>query len=359
MRGHRLAVLAMLAIAGAPLLAQTAVSPADRAGNEGSSFTHFPLGRPNARFQFLHADLPPLMTLHGHAYRRDAETIHGRVDPFAADLQVTLSLSPNAPARASATFASNQGAAATVVLPRSVVSFVATDRPALDPSPSFDLIVPYQLPFVLPATPATLCVDMTMFGNTSAAGIDRNLSIYLDAHDWVNGRNEQPGFRLGSGCPAPGATAAMFATLSLFQLGGSTEFDVAARNGVADDGSLQTRTFLCLGTGQQNQPWPGRPGCALLTTTDVWFAMPGNNSATGSYDGVLGGLPVLPPGWRLWCQTGSVHLGTGALAFGDLSTMVTPPPAPTVSPAARVAASSDRTALTGTVAQSVPVTLFY
>jgi hypothetical protein len=349
-------VIALLALA-AP--AQSVVSPAGRAQCEGSSFTHFPLGRPNARFQFLYADVPPQMVLHGMAYRREAVNNHGHVDAFNADLQVTLSIAPLAPPQTSGTFANNVGTAATVVLPRTVLSFPATERPALDPAPSFDFAIPFAVPFTMPAAPATLCVDIAMFGNTSPAGTDRSLSIYLDSHDYVNGRQEQPGYELGAGCAAPGSSTPMTAALSLWHLGTSMQFDLSMRNGVPDDGSLQARTFLCLGANQANVLWPGRSPCALLTTTDVWFAMPGNDTATGSYDGSLTGLPVLPPGFRLWCQAGSVHLGNGALAFGDLSTLVTPPPPPASAPFARVSASTDRTAATGAVSFVVPVTQFF
>ncbi|MEY4831666.1 MAG: hypothetical protein RLZZ562_3462, partial [Planctomycetota bacterium] len=47
------------------------------------------------------------------------------------------------------------------------------------------------------------------------------------------------------------------------------------------------------------------------------------------------------------------------LVFSDLTQVVTPPAAPATLPAARVAASTNRAALTGTVSTSVPVTLFY
>jgi len=50
--------------------------------------------------------------------------------------------------------------------------------------------------------------DVTIFGNVSASGQNQNLSIYLDAHEnYTDGRAEQPGFRTGTGCPAPGQTA--------------------------------------------------------------------------------------------------------------------------------------------------------
>ena len=339
--------------------AQSAASPADRLTREGSTFTHFPLGRPNARFQFLYGDLPPLMVLHGHAYRRDAIGVRGHVDNFTADLSVALSIAPLAASQASATFQNNSGTSPTVVLPRQLVTFVATDRPLIDPATSFDLTVPYAVPFLMPASPPTLCVDMTMYGNSSAAGVDRNLSIYLDGHDYNGGHNEQPGFRMGGGCAAPGNQATMYANLSLLHLGSSMQIDIAARDGVADDGSGTSRTFLCLGTQSSHQPLPGTALCSVLTSTEIWYLLPGNNSILGNFDGRLPGLALLRPGYRLWLQTGSVNLANGDLALGDLSTLITPPAAPSSAPAARIAASSDRTALSGAVSFSVPVTLFF
>jgi hypothetical protein len=339
--------------------AQTAVSPLDRTSLEGSSFTHFPLGRPNARFQFLHADLPPGMVLHGHAFRRDATQVRGVVDAFAADMQVTLSISPNSPGQASPTFANNTGANATIVLPRTVVLFPSTDRPALDPSPTFDLMVPYALPFVLPATPATLCVDTVMFGNTSAAGVDRSLSIYIDSHELTtNGTNEQPGFRMGTGCPPPGATSTSFATMTLFHLGTSMRLDVSARNGLPDDGTGTSFCLLGFGSSPSNYPWPFRPQCVLQTLVDQVFVL-GQNDLAGSFDGSLANQPVLPPGLRMYLQAGSLAVGSNDLTVGDVTTIVTPGPGPTTLPAVRIAASTNRLATTGTVSPSVPVTQFF
>lgn len=347
------------ALLAAPLGAQTAVSPADRATLEGSSFTHFPLGRENARFQFLHSDLPVGMVVSGHAYRRDATQVRGLVDGFVADLEVALSLSPNTPATASATFANNTGPSPTVVLPRTAVTFPATDRPALDPSPLFDLVVPYQFPFVLPANPATVCVDMVLHGNVTSGGPNRNISIYLDAHELhTNGSSEQPGFRTGTGCAAPGNSATSFATMSMWHLGTASQFDVSLRNGVPDDGTNLTRAWLALGLDLVNWPWPARPECVQQSSTNVWFVL-GGTDAQGRYDGSLANLPLLPPGYRIWCQAGSIHLGTGDLAFADASGIVTPPPGPTPLPAVRISASTDRTAASGSVSSAVPVTLFY
>lgn len=347
-----LALLALAAIASAQ-----AVSPADRTSLEGSSFTHFPLGRPNARFQFLHQDLPGGLVLSGHAFRRDAGQVRGVVEGFAADLQVTLSMSPRTPATASATFADNAGAATTVVLPRTTLVFPPTDRPAHDPSPSFDLVVPYALPFVLPTGGGTLCVDTTMFGTVSSAGADRNLSIYLDSHELATTTNEQPGFRTGTGCPAPGATTPANATMTLRHLGSALQLDVAARNGAPNRGNGLAFSYLAFGTSPASVPWLYRPLCVLQSSTDFWFVL-GQNDAAGACDASMQ-WPVLPSGHRVYLQVGSIELGTLDLVFSDLTEMVTPPAAPSVLAATRIAASTNRAALTGSVTPSVPVTFFY
>jgi hypothetical protein len=351
----------LLLCAAAHLPAQSlVVSPATRATLEGSSFTHLPVGRASARMQTLHADVPGGTVITGHAYRRDAISVRGTVDGFQAEIQVKLSVSPNLPTAASTTFANNLGGNPITVLPRQWVTFPATTRPSLDPAPSFDLAVPYLVPFVMPPQGGTLCVDVEVFGNQSIAGPNRNLSIYLDAHEhFPNGNSEQPGFRFGQGCPAPGSTTAAYATLSLWHLGSQQQLDVALRNGVAEDGSGLARAWLAIGLQTASVPLPPNPACRLLSSADVWFVLPGAPDALGDYDGSLTNLAVLPPGYRLWCQAGSAHLGTGALAFGDGSTFVTPPAGTLPIPASRIANSNDHAAATGTLSYAVPVTAFF
>ncbi|MBL8756047.1 MAG: hypothetical protein JNK15_22320 [Planctomycetes bacterium] len=346
-------------LAGAASLAAQAVSPTDRTTLEGSSFTHFPLGRASARMQTLHADVPGGTVIHGHAYRRDAAGVRGLVDGFACDLEVTLSVGPNPPTQASTTFANNAGSAPVVVLPRTVLNFPATQRPSLDPSPSFELLVPYATPFVMPPQGGTLCVDVRVFGNTSAAGTNLNLSVYLDAHEnYPDGRAEQAGFRTFQGCPAPGSTANSYATMTYWRMPTSGRLDVSIRDGVPDDGSVLVRPFVTVGHGLDGSPWPLRPDCPFWSTSEVWFALPGAMTSTGSHDGSLVGLPLLPPGYRLWAQAGSVHLGTVAMAFSDATTFVTPPAGPLPIPTARIVHSTNGGSATGTVSYAVPVMAF-
>jgi hypothetical protein len=355
---HRFVVVATLLATFAS--AQAAVSPTDRAALEGSSFTHFPLGRASARVQTLHRDLPGGTVLHGHAYRRDAIAVRGTVDAFQCELEVRVSLSPLTPTTASTTFASNAGQGAVTVLPRQLLTFPATVRPALDPSPSFELQVPYQTPFVVPPGGGTVCIDVFVFGNQSAIGGNQNLSVYLDAHEhYTDGRSEQPGFRTQAGCPAPGNATPSTATLVYWRLPTAARLDVALRDGVADDGAGAARAFVLFGQQLTTMPWPTLPNCRIWSSSEVWYPLPGPLGSTGSFDGSLAGLPVLPPGFRLWCQGGSVDLQTGDLAFTDASTFVTPPPGPLPIPTARIANSTNVGASTGAVSYAVPVMAFF
>lgn len=356
---HHFIVLLPLLAASVPAQIQ-AVSPSDRADLEGSSFTHLPIGRADARMQTLHSDVPGGLVISGHAYRRDATQVRGQVQGFASDLQVTLSMSPNGPTTASTAFANNTGGGAVQVLPRTFVAFPATTRPALDPSPTFDLVVPYQMPFLVPPQGGTLCVDVEVFGNQSATATNTNLSLYLDAHEnYTDGRAEQPGFRTGTGCPAPGQTTDATATLTFWRLTTGSRIDIALRDGVHDSGSGMTRAFLTLGNAMSSGVWPGRPDCTFASSTEVWFALPGTLNAQGDLDATLLGLPQLPPGFRLWSQVGAIDLGTLDMAFSDASTFVTPPAGPLPIPTCRIVNSNDHTAATGTISFAVPVMAFY
>ena len=357
---HRCLLVPFLCLT--PLSAQqvVAVSPVDRQTFEGSSFTHFPLGRTNARMQTLHRDVPGGTVITGHAYRRDAITVRGQVDGFTADLEVTLSISPNLPTQASTSFAANVGPNPVVVLPRTLIAFPPTQRPSLDPSPTFDLVIPYQTPFVMPAGGGTLCIDVTMYGNSSPAGSNVNLSVYLDGHEhYSDGRSEQAGFRTFAGCPAPGATTDCTASLTYWRLTSGARVDLSIRDGVPDLGNSNTAAFVTFGQSLSGTTWPSRPDCPFWSSTEIWFVMPGPMSSTGAYDGSLLGLPILPPGFRLWCQAGSIDLTTVGMAFSDAVTFVTPPLGPLPIPTARIVNSTNRSSATGTVSYAVPVMAFF
>lgn len=340
--------------------AQFTVSPTDRGLLEGNSFTHFPIGRASARMQTLHVDLPGGTVVSGHAYRRDAVGVRGVIPGFTCDMQVTLSIAPNLPTQASTNFAANTGANAVIVLPRTMVTFPATDRPTLDPTPTFDLLVPYQVPFVMPAQGGTLCVDVEVFGNVSASGTNQNLSIYLDAHEhFPDGRSEAAAFRTFQGCPAPGSNNPCYATMSLWRMPTSTRLDLSIRDGVADDGSGTTLPYVLFGTSIDGSSWAPQPNCPIWSSHEVWFYMPGAMNLQGDYDGTKTALPILPAGHRLWCQAGSTNLASMAFTFSDALTFVTPGLGTLPIPVTRVANSTNQAAATGTVSNAVPVMAFF
>ncbi|MCB9885225.1 MAG: hypothetical protein H6838_07015 [Planctomycetes bacterium] len=355
--------LLLLSLACAPdLLAQggVLVSPGDRLNLEGSSYTSFPLGRASCRMQTLHADVPGNAVITGHGYRRDAIGVRGRIDGLAVEVQVTASVTSTLPANASPTFAQNRGPNPVVVLPRTWVVLPPTDRPALDPAPSFELLIPWAVPFVTPAQGGTLCLEVEVFANQTATASNQNVSLYLDAHEnYLDGRAEQPGFRLAQGCAAPGSNRDSNASLVLWHRGAQMDLDVAVRDGVPDPGSGLVRAFVALGTQLVGQPWPTAPACTVYSSAELLLAMPGAVTATGSYDGSFAGLPVLPPGFRLWCQAGTIDLGTGALAFSDASALMTPPAGPLPVPTSRVVNSTNVAGTTGTVSLAVPVIGFF
>lgn len=348
-------VLPLLCLA-APSQTILAVSPTDRATLEGSSFTHFPLGRASARMQTLHSDLPGGTLLSGHAYRRDAAGVRGLVPGFSSDFSVTLSMSPKLPTQASTTFAQNEGANPVIALPRTILAFPATNRPPLDPAATFELVVPYQVPFLVPAQGGTVCVDVSVFGNQSASGTNQNLSIYLDSHEnYTDGRAEQPGFRTGSGCAAPGSTTDCFANMTCWRLLTGMQLDVSIRNGVPDAGSGTSWPIVTIGLSPDGQPIPFRPDCPFWSSAELCVLLSGVMDAQGDYDGSITNIPFLPPGLRLWCQAGSFDVASGALAASDATTFVVPPAGPLPIPVSRIVNSTNQAGTTGTVSYAVPV----
>ena len=356
---HSLLLVALAAAPSAPC--QQFVSPVERAALEGSSYTHYPLGRASARMQTLHDDVAAGTWIAAHGYRRDAIGTRGAVPGLTCELQVTLSMSPNRAADASPSFAANVGAAPVVVLPRQTLSLPPTNRPSLDPASTFELVVPYLHPFQVPAGGGTLCVDVEVFGNATHNGPDQNVSVYLDAHQqFADGRSRQRGFRLSQGCAAPNSALACYANLDWWSLpSGTAELDVAIRNGVPSSSGAMTRGFLLLGHQWTARTWPSRPECPLHSSAELWFALPGTTNTSGSYDGTIANLPALPSGLRLWCQAGTIDLSSVAMTFSDAVTLVTPPLGRLPTPCVRIANGLDVAAPTGTVSASVPVMAFY
>ena len=128
---------------------------------------------------------------------------------------------------------------------------------------------------------------------------------------------------------------------------------------VADTGSGTTRAFLTIGQSINGAPWPLRTDCPFWSSAELWFALPGTMNQAGDYDGTLANLPLLPPGFRLWCQAGSIDLANVDMAFSDALTLITPPFGSLPIPTARVASASSRTSPTGSFSYAVPVMEFF
>ena len=147
--------------------------------------------------------------------------------------------------------------------------------------------------------------------------------------------------------------------MTFWRLPADSALDVSIRDGVADNGSNTTLPLLTIGLSQIGLPISFRPDCTFWSSSEIGYVLPGAMDAQGRYDGAITGIPHLPPGMRLWCQAGSISLATGDLAFGDATTLITPPPGPLPIPTSRIANSTDHTGATGVVSYAVPVMVFF
>ena len=356
-RALRCALLSSPCLIALAVPAQDLVSPNERATYEGSTYTAYPLGRFNARLKQLHADLgTTARTFVAHAYRRDAAEVKGMVGAFASEISVVLAISPKTPATASTTFADNLGTQSQVVLPRTKLNFPSTDRPAIDPYPAFTFGIPYQVPFAYPAGGGTLCIDVTVHGNDAPSGKDKDFLPYLDAQDvFADGRMLQVGFRYGQGCIATGQRNAQYGELAFVHTGSALDLQVTSRYGIPSDLANPAFTGLIIGYGAAQVPWPKQPGCTLWTTSNHAVLFTGANDASGGWTGTFANLPLMGPGTVFFAQVASVQPSTTTASFGDGTRLVVPPAGKVGLPAVRIAAGSDRTATTGTIATQVAI----
>lgn len=340
--------------------AQSALSPSDRGSYEGSRSTFYPLGRANARVQTLHADLGnSLSQLSGHAYRRDAISTRGLVPGFTAELSVELSISPRNADQPSSRFAENQGSQPSLVLPRTRLVFPDTDRPNAAPSPEFALLVPYATAFAMPPGGGTVCLDITMYGNSGPSGQNVNFSPLIDAHEQFRDRRaEQPGFRFGLGCPAPGASSSHYGNHVLTRRVDGFDLDLRSRFGLPDDGTGGMITVAFFGPATAPMPLPWLTECSMYATPQSIFVLPGANDARGHLDAEISGQFPLPTGFQLTAQLASASLA-GDLTLSDASILSVPPLGPEFIMSSRIANSSDRDSATGSTSLTVPVTLFF
>lgn len=353
-----LVVLMALAIqtAGAPAQTST-VSPIDRSGLEGSSSSSYPLGRHNCRYQQLYSDLGGQLVIRGQGFRRDALGNRGEIKSFRSQISISLSQVSQLPNKISKTFADNIGAKASVVFPRGWVSFPTTKKPMVVPA-SFEYRIPYTRPYTWTGK-GTLALDMTIYGNQLATGSNKTFSASLDSHRlYASGRNLQPGYRFGSGCPASGASTAAWCAFELRHEGAQLDLSIDSRWGVPSTAAGPAKSFLLLSLDQRPFPWPPGSSCQVYGRTDTVVPLSGDNLANGSYKTVLNvGVPP-PVNFEMNGQIISFAAHSGEVVLSDASRLITPPAGRGIV-SARVIHASDRGSLTGTVSTTVPVCLFY
>lgn len=357
---HATALLIALATGASGLDAQS-VSPLDRTLLEGNAATVYPLGRAQARVQTLHRDLDPSLTeISGHAYRRDAHGLRGAVPGFRVEMSLRLSWTDRDPAQPSRVFDENLGDSSIEVLPRRWVDFPGTDRPSSDPSPSFDLRIPYTTPVAVPPDQRTLCVDMRIWGNEVDGVLNRNFTPGIDAQQfWTSGRNEQPGYRYGVGCFADGSSRAATAEFVVESAAnGSIGIDLSARHLVPDGGSVGAVHVMFLGASPDVAAWPWNSGCTLYTPPQFQVFLPPSDLA-GTIDTEVPGFEQLPPGFRFYGQLASANPSTGQVVFTEGSALNIPNLVPSSIPVSRIANGSDHLALEGSTSFTVPVIEFF
>lgn len=338
-----------------PLASQATVSPADRVTLEGSSSTSYPLGRASMRLQQLLADLPTrVMTLQGHAYRRDAATVRGTVAAFRAQVSVLASVSPRTPDTASSTFATNHGAQIHTALAPTWISFPQTDRPPVDPAASFELRIPWTAPMPWSGN-GVLCLETVVHGNDVGGQQNRNFTSYQDAHELATTSSRQPGFRFGDGCAFPATTAKAYASFDLVRTTTGIDLEAAIRNGAPTDANGPSLNVLMLGLAASPWAWPLRTECTVYVPP-LASDLLGQSDVRGQLDVVRRNFGDLPPGRVVFAQVLSLQPSTALGALTDASRLTSPGVVPATIAHARIAHADDALALTGTVSLAVPVT---
>lgn len=354
---------ALLFSAASTAQVPVAISPANQSTFEGSSSTQLPLGRHDARFQTIHdlGNTAPL-TITGIAYRRDATGTSGSVGAFDTIMEVRLAEAAFAPSNASPTFANNVGNNPTTVLNQTRIAFPAVLRPNDAPAPAFEFFIPFGQTFTLPPN-TPLLVDLTIFGNTRPGGqVDANFSVHLDAHEQpANGDESVSGYRFGLGCAAPGTTRLHTARFEMVRdLLGDLTLDIDSRDGIPNLGSGTPMTAMIASMTNAPFAWPGNPSCIFEPRIDLSLTL-GTNDGMGDWTGTLSTIPNLAPGYQFTAQIVSAWPGGGPdqLTVSDPSTITVPANRTQAPSAVRISSSSDRTAASGTISTTVPVTMFF
>lgn len=249
----------------AGLAAQTTfVSPLGHgsvAGNSGNKFPWLADTSVCYRYQQIHGDLPlGPKVVRKLAWRRDSSSAVGL---GARTLTCEVLMAPASSATGTFVFASNYGAAPTVVVPAmaiNVPALVSTSAP-----PAFEFAVPFTVPFVAPASGPVLWEVRTTATSTGP-------SAFLDSV--VGATTVGTPTALGTGCTVLGANAEM--NLVMLQADALGTYELSW---YVSDAPTFAATFLAFGLSDPDLPVPGL--CSNLRTDLVATLAIGVTDANG------------------------------------------------------------------------------
>lgn len=238
MRTHALAILF-----AAPLLAQSPVSPANRASSAGNSASALPFGSPQPmRYLQLHSDLPagPL-SIRGLSWRQN-EGNGTFTGTRSLDLELLMGRGTRADI-AKFLFAANYPSGApTVVLARRTVNF-GPQGLAANPAPFQGMSLTLDAPFVF--TNGTLAWEARIFGGTSSG-------TFAAADAELAPRNTSTDATFGNGCTWQGNQDPMRLDTTSIGIGNSTYYATFVRGAPAN-----APLVLAFGATNPNLPVPG------------------------------------------------------------------------------------------------------
>jgi hypothetical protein len=238
MRHHVLTILL-----AAPLVAQSPVSPANRATSAGNSASALPFGNPQPmRYLQLHSDLPPgPLAIRGLSWRQNEGN-----GTFSGTRSIDIELRMGRGVRADIAkflFAANYPSGApSVVLARRTVNF-GPQGAAGNPSPFQGMSVTLDTPFTY--TSGTLAWEARIFGGTNSgtlAAADAELAP----------RNTSTDATFGLGCTLQGNQDPMRLDTTSIGIGNSTYYATFVRSAPAN-----APLVLAFGATNPNLPVPG------------------------------------------------------------------------------------------------------
>jgi len=184
-------------------------SPTHFANAEGPTNNNFPFGVPLTPFRYsqIHDDVPA-MVITGMSFRHDY--IPNATAGYSLTMDAWMSTAVTASSAMITTFDNNHGPDKTQVIVNRTYTLPPTDPSALPGG--FDVDFPFDVPFVFPGSPASLCweVQITATTNTTYVACDSVSSASSTTTGPTNPAIATGYF--GTGCLSTGQVTPMLAT---------------------------------------------------------------------------------------------------------------------------------------------------